>query len=892
MPRSVRDTLDRNRDHEWSYQNELKRRADSACSWITSDDSFSYWLLNARDSNLLALLGDMGSGKTMTTAFVADTLAQRGRPLCAYYCKVDQESATLGNIYRSILLQFLRRRPHLKWRFWKWYNETSPLVSGDPTQSDEKLRGLLHEIILSSKEPVFLVLDALDECKPYPRKQLFSLFRDLFRLHAHLKVFMSSRYDSEVEADMPPGVTRVELRPSRERDRAIAAYLVTEVNLPAAFNSEVVEELAARSNGSAIWLRIAVAYLAHSRIQSPKGMEMALRRLSESKGLVQLYGELFEKICGDDDLNNRTLLQSALEILAVARRPLTVEELACALRVINPDGEDPTTLSELNDLADSIDLLSLIRPFVAASDGQSRGSPRLRLIHLSLKELLLSSPPSEWTATEWTATGEVTRRNKEERLQELEAGLLRRCIAYLLLGECEESDLLLDWKDGSAEAELLGIGNPFDNEMDAPTPTSPRSALSLPSSYTFDPSQLGFGRLFAYAASYWTDHFSDVAPELRPDVRSLAVLCQRGTRRLENWVQQWRRPNCTQRPERDLYNATDLLAVVSMFGPVASITDVLHLDPDESTVAPDSVRMAACHLMRCGQIATLRRLVQCEKLGKPLRSYKFLNDELNDSGLWSTAAQANESGEWGNIFAFLIAHLREDLLEVGDDLLRRAASSGCLVLIRKLFEAAETDPDLHRAIVRVKVKSLWAHQSIGIAALLGKVDIVRFLCERPELESHLKYVNHDGDTVFHQAGRSCNVDVFRILIGCWPEGVHVPDGVGDMPIFDAIFNNSGDRANVVDSVRVLIKEGGATGRFDSPGGSPLGAAVRGGSMELLRMLVVEGGADVWQVVGVDQVTRRPFLRRGMGTQKQGLQEQMLQVLCSLVPLAVSVHHLI
>lgn len=888
MPRSVRDTLDRNRDHEWSYQNELKRRADSACSWITSDDSFSYWLLNARDSNLLALLGDMGSGKTMTTAFVADTLAQRGRPLCAYYCKVDQESATLGNIYRSILLQFLRRRPHLKWRFWEWYNETSPLVSGDPTQSDEKLRGLLHEIILSSKEPVFLVLDALDECKPYPRKQLFSLFRDLFTNDAHLKVFMSSRYDSEVEADMPPGVTRVELRPSRERDRAIAAYLVTEVNLPAAFHPKVVEELAARSNGSAIWLRIAVAYLAHSRIQNQKGMEMALRRLPSSKGLVQLYGELFEKICGDDDLNNRTLLQSALEILAVARRPLTVEELACALRVINPDGEDPTTLSELNDLADSTDLLSLIRPFVAASDGQSRGSPRLRLIHLSLKELLLTSPPSEWTAA-----GAVTRRNKEERLQELEAGLLRRCIAYLLLGECEESDLLLDWKDESAEAELLDIGDPFDNEMDAPTPTGPRSALSLPSSYTFDPSQLGFGRLFAYAATCWTDHFSDVAPELRPDVRSLAVLCQRGTRRLENWVQQWRRPNCTQRPERDLYNATDLLAVVSMFGPVASITDVLDLDPDESTVAPDSVRMAARHLMRCGQIATIRRLVQCEKLGKPLRSYKFLYEGLNATWLWSTAAQANESGEWGNIFAFLIAHLREDLLEVGDDVLRRAASSGCLVLIRKLFEAAETDPDLHRAIVRVEVKkSLSAHQSIGMAAYEGHVDIVRFLCERPQLESHLKYVNHAGYTVFHQAARSCNVDVFRILIGCWPEGVHVRDGVGDMPIFNAVFNNPRAGANVVDLVRVLIKEGGATGRFDPPGCSPLCAAVRGGSMALLRMLVVEGGADVWQVVGVDQVTRRPFLLRGMGTVEQRLQEQMLQVLCSLVPLAVSVHHLV
>ncbi|KAK0736323.1 hypothetical protein B0T21DRAFT_451111 [Apiosordaria backusii] len=328
----IRDTLDRNSEYDSSYHNDLKRRADTACSWITSNDSFSYWLLNSRDSNLLALFGDMGCGKTMTTAFVADTLVRGSRPLCAYYCKDEHESAKLGNIYRSILLQFLRRKPALKLRFWDWYKETSTLGPGTPTQSDDKLRELLYEIISSSKEPVFLVLDALDECKVYPRKQLFSLFGDLFRNNAHLKVFVSSRYDDEIEADLPPGVTRVELRPSRERDRAIAAYLVAEINLPAAFHPKLVEQLAEESHGSAIWLRIAVGYMASSRIQNEKGLEMALGRLPSSKGLVELYGRLFDKIC-EGIADNKTLLQSALEILAVSRRPLALEELACAVFV-------------------------------------------------------------------------------------------------------------------------------------------------------------------------------------------------------------------------------------------------------------------------------------------------------------------------------------------------------------------------------------------------------------------------------------------------------------------------------------------------------------------------------------------------------------------------------
>ena len=188
----VLETLDNNLKYELDQDNELRKRADDACSWLTSDDAFSYWLLS-RDANVLVLFGDMGSGKTMTTAFVADSLAHRARPLCAYYCKDEHKPAKLRNIYRSILFQFLQQSCEIKLRFWKWYKETSPMVRGNPTQSDDKLRELLFDIISSSQKPVFLVLDALDECKAQPRKQLFALFQELFKNKAPLKVFLSSR---------------------------------------------------------------------------------------------------------------------------------------------------------------------------------------------------------------------------------------------------------------------------------------------------------------------------------------------------------------------------------------------------------------------------------------------------------------------------------------------------------------------------------------------------------------------------------------------------------------------------------------------------------------------------------------------------------------------------
>jgi hypothetical protein len=466
----------------------------------------------------------MGFGKTMTTAFVADTLAGRRLLVCAYYCKDEQETAKLGNIYRSILAQMLRQKPRLQQRFGEWYNDESTEGS-DPTHFDDKLRKLLYEFISSFTTPAFIVLDALDECEVAPRKELLSLFGDLFRCNARLKVFVSSRFNDAVEDDLPHDfTTRIELHPPQDRDRAIAAYLIANTNVPVTFHSRVIDELASRAEGSAIWLKIAIAYVAASRIKSSEGLRIALDRLPSSRGLTELYGNLFSKTCEIED--NEALLGSALDILAVARRPLTEEELVYA--VFTPVDEGAVTLSDLGELASSVDLLSLVRPFVTATEGEGGKSTRLRLLHQSLKDLLLTAPPSEWCSAK-----EVAKRKKGARTAELEANLLQRCIENLLFDECGENSLFPD-----PDSEVVSPGRPelspellegfamFDEEEET-------SDSRVPSGV--DPSQLGFGCFFAYAAVYWTNHFSGVSPERRPDARKLIDLCRKGSVRLENW---------------------------------------------------------------------------------------------------------------------------------------------------------------------------------------------------------------------------------------------------------------------------------------------------------------------------------------------------------------------
>ncbi|KAK4242021.1 hypothetical protein C8A03DRAFT_40590 [Achaetomium macrosporum] len=904
---TIGETLERNAEYEWSYRNELRRRADDACSWIISNDSFSFWV-NSRESGLLALFGNMGFGKTMTTAFVADSLAQRGLPLCAYYCKDEHETTKLGNIYRSILAQILRQKPNLKRRFWNWYNEESAGGS-DPTHFDDKLRKLLYEFISSFTTPVFIVLDALDECEAGPRKELFSLFGDLFEGNARLKVFVSSRYNDAVEDDLPSGFARIELHTPQDRDRAIAAYLIANTNVPLTFHSRVVEELAARAEGSAIWLKIAIAYVAGSRIKSSEGLRIALDRLPSSKALTELYGKLFSKIC-DEIPDNETLLGNALEILAVARRPLTEEELAYA--VFTPVDEVVVKLSTLAELASSVDLLNLVRPFITATKGEGGKTTRLRLLHQSLKDLVLTAPPFEWCSAK-----EVARRKKGARTAELEANLLHRCIENLLFDECEEKSLFPDPDSEPLSPEfpvlspelLTGWTGMFDEEQHDENPASTDTSDSrMPP--VMDPSQLGFGSFFAYAAVYWTSHFSDVSPERRPDAGKLINLCRKGSLRLQNWVEQWRRPSGSYILERDFAFASstvaksdlDPLAVTALFGPVESVTDLLSLDVSSPFLTQDLAWTYAEILLNRHYYSAIRLLVQNRTLKSTLCSTKFLYFILD--ALIGRGERHAIIPELEGVIEYLISQLREGLLNRGNRLFCRAAECGCLIMIRKLWSAAEKDPGLRQALLTPdaghpgRAASLHHHQSIGLAAYMGYADVVRFLCQQPELEPHLRYINDSGLTVFHQAMKYLNEEVLVTLIRHWPEGVNVRDKDRSTPLCHLIYDRGrSNEDRVIRFTRILLHEGraDATGRDDDSGHSPLCIAVRRGYIALLRVLVVEGGADVWQVVTIDEGTGRPALIKGMETYDndvEGVRDRILKELCSLLPLAVSVEYLI
>ncbi|PTB75150.1 hypothetical protein M440DRAFT_1358033 [Trichoderma longibrachiatum ATCC 18648] len=882
----IRDTLDIHREKEIAYHNELKRRADEACSWITSNDQFSYWRLNSRDSSLLALFGDMGCGKTITTAYVVDTLSQ-AQLVCSYYCKDDQETTKLGNIYRSLIWQLLRRKPDLKTSFSSWYKKAESRSQVNPTQSDEHLREFLFDALSSSKQCIYIVLDGLDECEFYSRKQMLSLFRELLEREARVKVFISCRYDDDVEKALPSGASRIELAVgfSQERDRIIANYLARQLNIADSIHEQLVDELAERADGCAIWLRIALEYIRKSRIQNKKGLEAALKRLPSSNGLAELYWALFEKLSSGLP-ENEEYLQRALETLAVARRPLSSDELAYAV-FLEMDGENSMTMAELEESAHSMNLLDLIRPFVSAVTAQNEKHAQLRLVHQSLKELVMQAPPSSWSLVGKSGWKDRT----VQRKGELNGHLLNRCIRYLLFDECGKIDFYSAITDGTFDPTILGIGCILDDDENL-----------TEFSHEFDPFELGLGSFFNYSACSWMAHFLDALQDLWPSPADFITLCSQGSQRLENWVEQRKRPSNERRPDFSEATKFDPLVVAAIYGPPAYVAELLKCDLHTPDFLPDSVWVAVDGLVFRNSISAVEQLLRDKSLGSILCCTDFFYEVVVD---WTNARRlmGNAAKEWESIFDYLIRALRYDLLKEGNEVLCRAARNGCLPLVKKLFEASETDADLRRAIIsgprqqldgRNWGLGLYRHQSIGEAAYLGHAEVVRFLCQQPGIEPHLRHVNHHGHTVFHQAAAIGNKEVLLILIQHWPEGVNLRNKTNDVALGDFIFRcMNGDR-RAIDTVRAMLSTGkvDATGLYDDPGHSPLCTAIKKGEIELCKTLIVEGSADMSCAVGVDIETGKPYLTKDVSVQESvEAREVMLKQLCCLLPLAVSTEYL-
>ncbi|KAL8892444.1 MAG: hypothetical protein Q9192_005610 [Flavoplaca navasiana] len=864
-------------------------RASDACKWIVVDSKFLAWY-NAATSERMVIFGNMGCGKTIITAHVIEELIHLNNYrlpralICYHYC-VDNETGKLLYIYSSLILQLLDQQEGLKVEFDKWYDNARESKLLNPVQSSVDLGNFFSICVETLSRELFIVIDGLDECDSGSQKELVTLLDSLSKKTSRLKVFFSSRPQEGIQS-LLQGSTEIRWVPTRERDAIIVRHTVKRClgEFPITIQSLVTERLSESAQGSAIWVKLTVKLIQKRKIQAIGPMKTFLADIPAPAALSQLYGSLFAHLVGDD-LDNEQLASNALEILAVARRPLSILELGWAIALKDPCTGVPT-VKALEDYVDEKRALSLLQPFLSQIDFQDIKKNQVKLVHHSLKELILRESPPNWAQSHNIGD----KRRVRKRQPELEAAMLHVCVKYLLLDDFNQNDLFSE-EGVTAQRlqELPGFGvfdddddkDDDDQQLDSPKKSSDLEKKQEAKQLYYDPSERGFGEFFVYASCFWVDHFKVSAPEFLPDTSDIVTLCRAKSRRLRNWIGQYCRPDCTIMPKFDLNSDfLDPLVIVSLYGSEIALKKLLQdHDVGSKEFLIDSVKETIRQIIRRGDISRLRILFRDTQVGPRVRSFGFFCQIME---LWHSDND-RESSEWVGLFDLVVDIF--DLLirkEWGNEFLCTAVSYGCLPIAERLFEEAAHNPAMRNELLRVDCNRSEHHQSIGEAVWNNHVGVLRYLLQQDGIEVHLRHQDSGGYNVLHKAARYCNPLVVSLLVSHFREGVNQTNNVGDTPLIEVVFK-SGSAVGRIESAKILLIQGGAdvrAGYTDDPSNwhEPLRMAARYGDVAMCRILVEVGGADPRRVLRIGDDGRPSLMDPGAFEE---LASEVLDTLCSL-----------
>jgi ankyrin repeat protein len=873
-------------------------RASEACESLLTDANFISWY-NAPDSQYLAILGNMGCGKSVAMAFLIDELRRRNEfqlpqpKICYHYCRTDETGRTLY-IFSALILSLLEQLPGLKRTFFDWYKQAWASGNSEPATDSKKLEEFLQRTLATLDRPLLLLIDGLDECDSASRNGLLESLKILSQTTPRLKTILSSRPEEEIVEQLHE-MPKIYLGSNAKRDRAIVEKTVEMKlsHLSKDLKALIIDTLSRLAQGSAIWTKMTVELIKIRKIRALGQMQRFLEKETLPMELSELYVRLFLRYTSNDP-ENILFATTALKVLAITRRPLTILELAWAV-ALGTAQEYVTEVAALAKLVDHQRIMSLIQPFVAHIDFSDVRKRQVRLVHQSVKEFILNRWPSNQPSLQSPVTSKNTsHRDIDQRTESLEAAILDICIRYLLLDDFDHTHLFSEEQE--AIEELPQEVDLFSNDKE-PNNYDPYCTWeSWEENMTrYEPTARGFGEFFVYASCHWLEHLGAVTAAPLPDLGNLENLCRPGSTRFRNWIKQNCRPECTIQP-RFVFDSIlyDPLSITSLYGSEAMLHDMLeNSNFDKDGFLPSPAIGAANQIFRWGDLSRLRILFLGGSIGYQLRNLEFFQLVIRE---WSTSGR--HSQDYDVVFD-LVGDVIDILVQErwGNELLCVAASAGCMPLIRRLMDRAQHNAELGAELMRETPRephamsfSKTAHQSIGEAVLSNHVDTVQYLLLQQGIEAHLQHRNSQGENVLHLASKFCNPAMFQLLVPRFQEGIHQTDDQEETALV-RIISYPPDSRDRYESARILLLEGNSdsNGRSEDEEQRLLRIAAWLGDLDMCTLLICTGKinpllalrrGDDGQMVLKDDTSRN----------KQNM-SAILQLLCTQAGAGLTPSHL-
>jgi hypothetical protein len=271
--------------------------------------------------------------------------------------------------------------------------------------------------VTAQQQPVFIVMDALDECPddglPTPREEVLELVKVLVSMHTHLlnlHICVTSRPEIDIRTMLKPlAVNAISLHDETGQKTLISNYVRSVVSSDARLRFRrdkdkklVVKELSDRADGMRVCFLMPSDELAHVlyRFQWAFCQLEMLRNVAEPDvqailaRLPKTLDGTYERVLNGINENNRERASRLLHCVAFAIRPLRVEELAEILTFDFAAARAgiPTFHVDWRPEDQEKAVLSLCSSLITVVD--DRGSRVVQFSHISVKEFLTSTHSS------------------------------------------------------------------------------------------------------------------------------------------------------------------------------------------------------------------------------------------------------------------------------------------------------------------------------------------------------------------------------------------------------------------------------------------------------------------------------------------------------------------
>ncbi|KAJ7689306.1 hypothetical protein B0H17DRAFT_640612 [Mycena rosella] len=392
-----------------------KRHSDTG-KWLLERSEFQDWIYSQK--SLLWLQGISGSGKTVLSSTIIETLRVRAESLAFFYFDTNNlEQVTVTQLLCSLVTQLSVQAPapdRTLNALWSSYANGQHLPP-DSVLIEQALLPILREFT----DPVYIVLDALDECSER-EKLLQSLTKILDAGLPNVHLLLTSRPEVVLHSSNELFQRAVHVSLEGCVDQDIKAYITEilsklDIEWPEERRAQIKKGLLERGGGM---FRLVALQL--DELRTCDGRESQVTKvLSElPTSLDASYDRILENIKDEDMLSN---VYRMMNWMLFSKRPLKLKQIIDSLAF--DFGKQPLRFSSAERMRPHA-LLDACAGLVATSKSEW-GGISIKVAHASVKEYFLSSKRlrglhsdcqvSEQTAHYWIA---------------------RTCIGYLCSFEC------------------------------------------------------------------------------------------------------------------------------------------------------------------------------------------------------------------------------------------------------------------------------------------------------------------------------------------------------------------------------------------------------------------------------------------------------------------------